>query len=202
MIVDFVNALFEFSNTGKFELYSGPTVEGGQTKVTLERGKADGYNMQYYNIKQVIVQPGGYPAIQKVEVSGIEAAHKLILMAIEEKQNGRTELRSIDTTVTDGSGELETINEHDNSPAPIPVVYAKSKPINKIISTTPITATGNEQPHSPTNFGNESHDSIDSELESFMGAGIKIANMRVSNTNVKASAEHRDSISNLLDSPM
>lgn len=205
MLPEFVNAIITLNTAGSYELYSGRTEEGGQTTVVIEAKNAEGYNSQYFKIKQVVVQPGQQAYIQKFDVPSLEIVHKLILMSIEEGYHDKSRRSNI--SLNEGTGEVNTENEHDNSYPTIPIVTAKSKPVNRIISETPIRATevSSNTTHPTNGFndafaGSEYPGGIDEGLESFMGGGIKIANMRTANTNGQAASSHRNAIEGLLDS--
>lgn len=205
MLPLFVNAIILLNTTSHYELYSGKTESGGTTTVTIEAKTAEGYNSQYFQIKQVVVEPGQQAYIQKFDLPSLEVVHKLILMSIEEGYHGKVGRKNI--SLNEGVGKSNSENISNNTNSTIPVIKTQSRPINKILSKTPIgnETISNESIESSTNSvfeGSEYPGGIDEGLESFMGgAGIKIANMRNvdPSTNAQAAASHRNSIENLLN---
>lgn len=198
MLPEFVNAIITLDLTGSYELYSGKTEQGGQTTVTIESKKAEGYNSQYFKIKQVVIEPGQQAYIQKFDVPSLEIAHKLILMSIEEGYHARTSY----TTLNEGAGESNSKDQHNSIDPTIPIITPKPKSVNKIISETPITTDPGQNYSSDAFAGSEYPGGIDEDLESFMGSGIKIANMRsvAPSSNGQAANNHRSSIEGLLGS--
>ena len=201
MLPEFVNALATLKHTGSYELYSGPTKEGGHVVVTLESKRAEGYNTQYFKIKQVIVQPGQQAYVDKFDVSTIELAHKLILMSIEENKHAN---RGSNNTINDGIGKTNANNPSSSIPTPVKVVQPKYSHNNRIISATPIRV----QPELPDEGSHDISEIMSGSSLStgFAGTGIKIANFKefqespVSTgiNNGQTAAEHRASIEDLL----
>lgn len=202
MLPEFVNAIITLNTTGSYELYSGPTQQGGATTVTIEAKNAEGYNSQYFKIKQVVIEPGQQAYIQKIDVPSLELVHKLILMSIEEGYHGKNKSRTSNLQLNEGVGEDPTEDEYGNNDPTIPIVKAQSRPANRIISEEPIRAEEVQSNAGSTAFeGSEYPGGIDEGLESFMGGGIKIANMRNVNpvANGQAANKHRSTIESLLN---
>lgn len=199
MLPEFVNAIITLNTTGSYELYSGKTPAGGQTTVTIECKNAEGYNSQYFKIKQFVAEPNSQAFVQHFDVPSLEIVHKLILMSIEEGYHDKS--RRSYTAINEGAGELKTNNQYDNNDSTIPVVKAQSRPTNKILSIeSSTTETNNQSSNGGAFAGSEYPGGIDEDLESFMGGGIKIANMRVNSaTNGQAASKHRSSIEEQLN---
>ena len=200
MLPEFVNALITLKTTGSYELYSGPTETGGATTVTIEAKTAEGYNSQYFKIKQVVIEPGKQAYIQKLDVPSLELVHKLIMMSIEEGYHGR--IRKSNLQLNEGTGEDQTEDKRSGNDTTIPIVKAQSRPVNRIISEEPIRAEEVQSNAGSNAFeGSEYPGGIDEGLESFMGSGIKIANMRNVNpvANGQAANKHRSTIESLLN---
>ena len=198
MLPEFVNAIITLNTTGSYELYSGETQSGGQTTVTIEANTAEGYGSRYYKIKQVVVEPGQQAYIQKFDLPNLDLVHKLMLMSIEENIHG---IGRSTIQLNEKSTGSNSKDQHDNINSTIPIVKTQPKFTNHIISEEPIRAEEIQSTSSNNVFsGSEYPGGIDDDLESFMGSGIKIANMRTNPiANGQAANKHRSSIESFLN---
>lgn len=202
MLVEFVNALFTLKTTNEYLLYQGETPTGGFTKVSVMCNRAEGYNSQYFKIKQIIAEPGKQAIQQSLDLPNLESVHELIKLSLEEKgvTYGTIIRESVDN-VSSTIKEVERANTDSSNDSIIPVVHAKSRSVNKIISSVPetIAAVQSRETTSVQNESSEYLGDIDGDLESFMGGGFKIANIKGhDSTNGQATAEHRNSVESLL----
>ena len=90
MLVEFVNALFTLKTTNEYLLYQGETPSGGFTKVSVMCNRAEGYNSQYFKIKQIIAEPGKQAIQQSLDLPNLESVHELIKLSLEEKGTFRS----------------------------------------------------------------------------------------------------------------
>ncbi|MBQ3421207.1 MAG: hypothetical protein IJH34_05980 [Romboutsia sp.] len=201
----FVNAVFTLNQKGEYPLYEGH-IEGGFTKVTLITNVAQGYNVRYYKIKQIIALEGQQAIKQSFDLPSQEFAYKIIERAIIDKINsgedneGKEEISVVVTgqhsktnpVNTTGVAESHNIRVNtDNSDNSYQsVVASQSRKLTESSNSREI----NEREV----FGNTSFDDLafatrtTSNFEQEFFGGVKIANLS-SFTNESSSNRNGDS---------
>ena len=85
-----VNAIFILDSTGEYVLYEGE-IENGYTKVSITVNSAQGYNIRYYKVKQIIAIEGQKTIKQSFEIPSQEFAYRMIERSILDKGIGEND---------------------------------------------------------------------------------------------------------------
>ena len=185
----FVNAIFTLNKKGEYLLYEGE-IDNGYTKVSIVTNVAQGYNVRYYKVKQIIAFNDSPAIKQSFDLPSQEFAYRLVEKAIMEQvmAGENNESKSIPVVVTGQqsrnnysdstrAAENQNYSENTNNSAGTykSVVASQSRKSNEGLQSGIISE---EEVFGNTSFNDLSFATgTGSGFDQEFSGGVKIANM-------------------------